>query len=181
MGLDSYLYKKTYISPYDKELDFSIKLHKKGSETENLVDTKKVRYVEEEIAYWRKANQIHNFFVQNCGEGVDECQDIHVSRADLMELATRCNRILNNKKNIDKKEITIKDIFTNEERQETVRYLKDITEAEDLLPTTSGFFFGSTNYDEYYLQDLESTVKYLTPYLEEKDDWSTSFIYRASW
>lgn len=181
MGLDSYLYKKTYISPYDKELEFSIKLHKKGFETENQIDIKKVRYIEEEIAYWRKANQIHNFFVQHCGNGVDECQDIDVTRADLMELVARCNRILNNKKNIGKKEITIKDILTNEEHQETVRFLKDITEAEDLLPTTSGFFFGSTDYDEYYLRDLELTVRYLTPYLEEKDDWSISYIYRASW
>ena len=64
---------------------------------------------------------------------------------------------------------------------ETVRYIKNITDAEDLLPTTSGFFFGSTDYDEYYLQDLEKTVELLTPYLEEKDDWSVGYVYQASW
>lgn len=26
----------------------------------------------EDIGYWRKANQVHNFFVQECQEGIDE-------------------------------------------------------------------------------------------------------------
>ena len=26
------------------------------------------------VAYWRKANAIHSWFVENCQDGVDECQ-----------------------------------------------------------------------------------------------------------
>lgn len=179
MGLDSYLYKRTYISPYDKDKKLTIKLTEKDGK-KNLIEPEKVRYVEEEIAYWRKANHIHNYFVQHCGDGVDECQVIYVSKADLAELIARCNIILNNKDNITKKEIPVTD-FNGDTRMETVRYIKNITDAEDLLPTTSGFFFGSTDYDEYYLQDLEKTVELLTPYLEEKDDWSVGYVYQASW
>lgn len=52
--------------------------------------------------------------------------------------------------------------------------------AEELLPTASGFFFGSTNYDEWYVNDLEETKKILEENLNEKyKDWE--FEYRASW
>lgn len=179
MGLDSYLYKRTYISPYDKDKKLAIKLTEKDGK-KNLIEPEKLRYVEEEIAYWRKANHIHNYFVKHCGNEVDECQDIHVSKEDLAELISRCGIILNNKDNIIEKEIPVT-YLNGDTRMETVRYLKNITNAEDLLPTTSGFFFGSTDYDEYYLQDLEKTVEMLAPYLKEKNDWSVGFVYRASW
>ena len=34
--------------------------------------------------------------------------------------------------------------------------LKDNTKAEEILPTTSGFFFGSTDYDKYYFEDVKN-------------------------
>ena len=30
---------------------------------------------------------------------------------------------------------------------------------EDVLPTRAGFFFGSTDYDEYYIEDLKQTME----------------------
>ena len=51
--------------------------------------------------------------------------------------------------------------------------------AEELLPTTSGFFFGSTEYDDWYLDHLRHTVKVLEEELKEtKDGW---YSYQASW
>jgi len=50
--------------------------------------------------------------------------------------------------------------------------------AEQLLPTGSGFFFGSTNYDEYYFGDLNDTIGIITRCLDSKFDY---FEYQASW
>ena len=52
--------------------------------------------------------------------------------------------------------------------------------ASELLPTASGFFFGSTEYDEWYYDDLKRTVDMLEPLLtEEYEDWD--FHYQSSW
>lgn len=42
------------------------------------------------------------------------------------------------------------------------RVLADHSLAGELLPTQSGFFFGSTNYDEWYYHDVEDVLKQLT-------------------
>jgi hypothetical protein len=48
-------------------------------------------------AYWRKANQIHAWFVDECGDGVDECQIIEVSPAQLGQLVLLCRKALRDK------------------------------------------------------------------------------------
>ena len=52
------------------------------------------------------------------------------------------------------------------------------TDTEDLDPT-EGFFFGSTEKDEYYYQDLQDTVDGLTKCLELPKNYY--FYYRSSW
>lgn len=42
------------------------------------------------------------------------------------------------------------------------KVLADHSQADKLLPTRSGFFFGSTGYDEYYYQDVEDVLKQFT-------------------
>ena len=101
------------------------------------------------MGYWRKSNMIHHWFVNNLADGVDECQPITVRREDLEQL----------------KEVCINVIAVPEM-------------AEELLPTGSGFFFGSTDYDEYYFGDLNDTLGILTRCLESKFDY---FEYQASW
>jgi hypothetical protein len=51
---------------------------------------------------------------------------------------------------------------------------------EELLPTTKGFFFGSTEYDEYYMSDIKSTIKGLEEILSE-DVSNGDFYYQSSW
>jgi hypothetical protein len=96
-----------------------------------------------EVGYWRKANAIHNWFVQNCQKGIDECQEARVS----------VNKVLAAAKN------------------------GDFSLAEDMLPTQSGFFFGGTDYDEYYIQDLESTLEILDKAIAA----NKPCIYQSSW
>jgi len=104
---------------------------------------------EVEVGYWCKANSIHAWFVDNCADGVDDCQPHPVTREQLSALLALV---------------------------EAVR--KDPSRGPELLPTRSGFFFGSTAYDDDYLFDLRLTAKILAKALAS--DYS-DFYYRASW
>jgi hypothetical protein len=48
-------------------------------------------------AYWRKANQIHNWFVANVQDHVDNCREYSVSQEQLKELAEICKQSLHKK------------------------------------------------------------------------------------
>lgn len=110
----------------------------------------KVKTITVEAGYWRKANHIHNWFVTKVQDGVDECQDAYVGRDQLKELRETCQKVLDN---------------------------HDL--AESLLPTASGFFFGGTEYDDWYFQDIEDTIKIIDAALAMPDQWD--FNYRSSW
>lgn len=155
MGLDQYLIAKKYVGGYsfceEKEtydkiislMGFTDGEIQKHSPSLNVSVT---------VGYWRKDNHIHNWFVKNCQDGVDECQISYVSHEKLVELKETCQKVL-----------------------------KDKSKAEELLPTKSGFFFGGTEYDEYYFNSLEETIRLLDSILNNKkfNDWS--FYYQASW
>ena len=105
--------------------------------------------------YWRKANAIHDWFVQNCQDGVDECQySNEISAEQLAELVSLCETELAS----DHK--------------------------GDLLTPASGFFFGGTEVDEWYIQDLKQTAERLELVIKaiitsDLDD--VRFYYRSSW
>lgn len=103
-----------------------------------------------ELGYWRKANAIHGWFVRELAGGVDECQNIPVTRIDLERLQDACAAVLN-----------------------------DISKAEELLPPTEGFFFGSYDIDNYYQEDLRDTLKIIDNILANTK--KRKFVYRASW
>jgi hypothetical protein len=152
MGLDGYLSKKTYVKQWDfqkPEEKYHVTVTK-GGELVKSIDPAKISYVVEEVGYWRKVNAIHNWFVHNVQGGVDECQQAYVSHDQLKALL---------------------------ELVETV--LADPKLAGELLPTQSGFFFGSTEYGEYYLEDLENTKAILTAVLADLGDGD--IYYQSSW
>ena len=150
MGLDMYLYKKTYVKHWEHNGDNNYKVEVSKAGKPVNIDPKKVTYIVEEAGYWRKANQIHNWFVENVQNGKDECQESYVSREQLEELLGVCRIV-----KIDKEK------------------------AEQLLPTQSGFFFGGTEYDEYYYEDIDNTIEILEEALS--DESADDFAYRASW
>ena len=61
------------------------------------------------------------------------------------------------------------------------KLIQDSSVAEELLPTTSGFFFGGTNYDEYYLDDIKETINIITHVLETTDFDKEMIYYVSSW
>lgn len=157
MGLDMYFYKREYISHYDfsknptraSEIEVICKTKfEDGDIKEEHFSTKNgCVFVELEIAYWRKANAIHKYFIDTCAKGVDECQNIYVEYSDVQELIKLCKEVL-----------------------------EDHSKAQELLPTTDGFFFGSTEYDEWYFEDLKNTIEQLKDCKPNEE-----YIYRASW
>ena len=54
--------------------------------------------------------------------------------------------------------------------------LADDTKAEELLPTQCGFLFGSTDYDDYYFDNVADCKKQMEHLLEDFDD-NTDIIY----
>lgn len=151
MGLDMYLRAKKYISNYDeKEKEVVGKLN----DMFNIVSDEDytVTEVAFRVAYWRKANQIHQWFVENCQGGEDDCREYYVGRNQLKDLRDLCEQVLANK---DK--------------------------ADELLPTQSGFFFGGTDYDEWYFSGLEGTVERLNKILDDSALIDMEFYYQSSW
>lgn len=154
MGLDMYLTGKRYMSKYFDPAD-SERIEKVNEifgvdgDEENDFGAKEVSF---SLAYWRKANEIHRWFVDKCQEGVDECQETWVSREDLQELVDTCKTVLG-----------------------------DMSRAKELLPTQEGFFFGGTDYDEFYKQDLEYTVERLEKVLADPVTQKMEFYYQSSW
>lgn len=155
MGLDMYLKGKRYISSYFNEGDNEkaakiAELFPELAGRNGRMDSSIVKEVMVELGYWRKANAIHQWFVQNCQEGEDDCQAYYVGRDQLEELRKLCQEVL-----------------------------ADRSQARELLPPQSGFFFGSTEVDEYYFQDLEQTIKIIDEALTLPDSWE--FEYQSSW
>lgn len=130
------------------------------------------------VAYWRKANAIHQWFVANVQEGVDDCREYEVSRDQLRELLDVVTELL---KHVDKGEpVKERDFFGNE-YDSYPNLTMDVEAAKASLPTQQGFFFGSTNYDEWYVHDLEITRDQLTQILNDKKLEGFYFSYRSSW
>ena len=148
MGLDMYLTAERYIWSSEKPI---------SDEVANLLglqldgERMRVNSVEAEAMYWRKANAIHKWFVENIQGGEDNCQRYYVEREQLVELRDLCAKLC------------------------TQREM-----AEETLPTADGFFFGPTDYDEWYWDGIEETVQGLDKALKTFDDkWQ--FHYRSSW
>ena len=138
----------------------------------------------EEVGYWRKANQIHAWFVDKVQDGEDDCDYHHeVTKEILEELLDTCETVLASCELVDGK-ITNGYKFENGKEvpiMEDGKYIKDPSVAMELLPTTSGFFFGSTDYDEYYVNDIKDTIDIVTKVLETTDFEKEMIYYVSSW
>ena len=56
--------------------------------------------------------------------------------------------------------------------------------APELLPTQSGFFFGGTNYDEYYFESNDYTIGIIEEILKEVNERGylpEEYYYQSSW
>jgi hypothetical protein len=182
MGLDMYLNKMTDVKNWQhqpKETHHHVLVTQDGKPCTHILP-ERIMYIVEEVAYWRKANAIHRWFVENVQCGNDDCGEYHVSREQLSRLRDDCRQVLAASTLIDGK-------ITNGHRYENGnmvpileegKTIKDASAAKELLPTRSGFFFGSIDYDKYYYDDLVYTRDVLDKLLAEPGD---EFEYHSSW
>ena len=162
MGLDMYLSVRKYVSNYNWD-----GLEKQNNpEYDSLIETggmKKYVNISERSGaaslevvslYWRKENAIHQWFIDNCADGIDDCRPVYVTRDHLKQLLEKITYVLYNR-----------------------------DEAPEELPTQGGFFFGATEYNDWYWEGLERTQKELSTLLKrtEGEEDSIAFIYEASW
>jgi hypothetical protein len=107
----------------------------------------------EEVTYWRKANQIHNWFVENIHNGIDEpCFTQEVTKENIQDLYSLCLKVLTNR-----------------------------TNPQDILPTRPGCFFGSTAYESFYYSEVEETKSILEVLLKNFNFETHYLMYQCSW
>lgn len=148
MGLDMYLEGNKYVSEYfDPELKKSV-----GTLFASSSLSDKVCGINFQLAYWRKANSIHKWFVDNVQKGVDDCGRYYVNRDLLQKLVDTCKEVLTNR-----------------------------SLAMELLPPQSGFFFGNTEVGEWYFEDLNNTINQLEPLLKGDLLEGLDIYYHSSW
>lgn len=184
MGLDMYLSKRHYVKRWDHQ-DTKDKHEitiKKGDKVVDTINAQNISEVIEDICYWRKANQIHKWFVDNVVRSEDyQGNDEYVSKGDLEKLLAVCKQVVAGSELVEGKIKNGQKIENGKwvDVMQDGKYIKDSTLARELLPTERGFFFGGTDYDEYYLSDLTHTITELEKALAVED--SGTFYYSASW
>lgn len=151
MGLDMYLYNEEYIGDWESQPAMMVKWGVVNSviPAPDHMKGNHHYYIKNQVGYWRKANAIHAWFIHNCADDVDDCTDVYVPLEKLTELRDICLAII-----------------------------EEPDRAEFMLPTQVGFFFGSSEYNEWYMEQIEYTVQVIDyvltlPY--------PNIIYRASW
>ena len=145
MGLDMYLTGKRYLRHSERDSkNFNI--------LKEFTGGREPIEVTFELCYWRKANAIHNWFVNNVQDGVDNCAEYVVDYASLVSLRDACKEALDNKNPY-------------------------------ILKPTSGFFFGSTEVDDYYWEEIKRTFELFVELTQEQDiiDGKTVVYYQSSW
>ena len=113
------------------------------------------------VCDWRKANAIHKWFVDNVQDGRDDCGRYPVRVENLHKLKADCETALT--------------YFNEGDHEGAAAY----------MPTASGFFFGCTDYDEYYADDLRKTIRVCSKLIKtlespNRRDW-LSVEYESSW
>jgi len=163
MGLDMYFYLNRYDSrskwddeklANDGEVS-QVQYPKALKSLEDYIYDRNFMSVESkyQVGYFRKFNALHAYIVDNFANGVDECQEIEIDETDLQKM-------LNDLVQVD----------------------NDHSKAEELLPTRSGFFFGGTEYDDWYFSDVKDAIKMIKLIMEVKANNKEYYLsYRASW
>ena len=165
MGLDMYLHARKYVEKLDwKKLHNDISLETNSPEVifdkfNTVVEAADLAdmatdiygaYVTVTAGYWRKANQIHGWFVRNVQNNVDDCGEYYVSHEKLESLRSVCSHALRDKR------------------------------INALMPT-EGFFFGGTDVDQYYWDEVKRTIKVIDKILNNPKHKELSFYYTSSW
>ena len=168
MGLDMYFSRRTYVSSFkstrDADGNWGVRdvnnMELKFDDADlSHINLQNVRYIEELFGEFRKFNALHAYVVDNFGGGVDECQVIYLDIDNLIQIHEMLSLV--------KESLSIGDKVI----------------ASQTLPPSEGFFFGSTEIDEWYEKDVNEAVEVFGKVIEEHSivGNNASYSYQASW
>jgi hypothetical protein len=128
------------------------------------IKPERISYIIEQVGYWRKFNALHGYIVDTFASGEDNCQQIYLDNYSLIQILDTLKRA--------------KDILDSDASDE-----EKSDKLSDVFPTAEGFFFGSTDYEDYYAENVAYTISLLTDLLDEceESEDDCSFYYQASW
>lgn len=161
---------------------------------DNLVDDYEKTKNMQNVGYWRKANMIHKWFVDNVQGGVDECQVTQVSKEQLLSLIHLCEEVsalvVGLKCSYIAEGTVIERVIKNiwdfkheymiRDRIELTIPPEILKQLQEKLPTQEGFFFGSVEYDDYYFYSVIEAVGMLEHALREMVEGNEIYYY-SSW
>lgn len=170
MGLDMYLY--VMLKPkVEEEKSETLKMMLPNGEeiviqvSDADTETPSHKHVDKEFAdfeldskrllvgEWRKANQIHGWFVRNSPKPCGECESVPIEDDLLKRLLEDCKKVK-----------------------------ADHSLAEELLHPYEGFFFGSYEIDDHYFEQIDETITILEKALaQDWGKYFHIFIYDTSW
>jgi len=150
MGLDQWIEKNVYVGANYPHRNVKLQIEAVVDEEPLEINTDKVTYITEEVLYMRKANAIHAWFERRLGGPLENCRKYSFTKEDMADLLSDVRKVLKNPEL-----------------------------AEEILPTHSGFFFGSLEYDQWYFEDLKAVEEELSEAL--KDRREHHYIYHAWW
>jgi hypothetical protein len=162
MGLDMYLSARVSLNTWNKRNGEQNVLKIQNILTQldlpkGIVDSDDSLSVVIPVAYWRKANAIHNWFVEHVQDGEDNCRPYDVEPEQLRELQNLCKVVLDARGDAEIAEAT----------------------ASSYLPPSTGFFFGSDELDDWYYNKLQYTYDKLEELLAIPA--LVEFTYQSSW
>ena len=141
-----------------------------------------------EVVYWRKANAIHKWFVDNVQDCNDDCCYYEVTKEKLTELRDKCAEVMSIIELEDGKVSNGYGFKKNENGElERVEYWEDGKVVKNpnivaqILPTQSGFFYGCTDYNQWYYEEIKRTLAELNKVLKETDFEKEYLEYTSSW
>ena len=106
-----------------------------------------------DVAYFRKVNFLLPYFNYE-----ENCSEIVIDKCEVEELIEDCERVLAAK---------------DADEAESV--------ADELLPTEAGFFFGNTDYDERYFNDVREVADKFTEILDTFDFDENELVMSCWW
>ena len=108
----------------------------------------------EDLRDWRKLNGIHGWFVDEVQNEVDNCEVHEVSIAKMEQFLADLKLALSQRK------------FCN---------------TPEVMVPREGFFFGGTECDEYYWEEIIDTIGAIENIMKEKDWKDYHYWYCSSW
>lgn len=166
MGLDHWIKKRIYVGAQYEHNKVSGTVEIKKGDIPLPINLEKIESVIESFITYRKVNSIHKYFVDTVQDGKDDCNDYYIPKEVLKEFMILIKADIDYLKSCETQIVNDSQIYI-------------VDEDKINLKTQSGFFFGSTDYHPYYVEELEDTLKKL-----EQEDFNNSYIeyeYGSSW